>query len=399
MELTTYSSYEQYKEHFDSCMKATANNFVTIGHLLIIARDTDILRESGYMTMGAFAKCEYGLDESTASRFIAICEKYGAGSDHLLPEYESHGYAKLSEMLTLPDNVAEIITPEMTREEIREIKQEVREEQAITPIEVALEQRAGNEDEHIETTLIKGYLENRPAEFKKIFEIVSKDVPPEEVHQAIADTLAPSGMGVLVQRLAGIGKFMIKIDGTRNPVTLVDVRNGKNTAIEWGDFTNYIAWIFSPDLFSTPYPEIEDIYKAIYGTDMPEIIETPKQEDRVKTEKKATANATEKLSKTLNKLPQEKQIAPAQEEKKDGEIQSEVDAGGADNIVESGAPAAEENGSLDGGNSETSLQGIESAARNALSNVTAAVNNKAWEAALADAENLVHYIKTILGRA
>ncbi len=310
MELsTTYENYAQYKEQFDACMKATANNFVAIGHLLIVARDTDILKESGYMTMGSFAKSEYGLDESTASRFIAICEKYGNGSDRLLPEYERHGYAKLAEMLTLPDNISEVITPEMTREEIREIKQEVKEEQAITPLEVSLEEREGSEEEHIETTMIKGYLEYRPAEFKKIFEIVSKDMPPETIYQGVADVLAPSGMGVLVQRISGLGKFMIKIEGIQNPVTFIDVRQGQNTVIDWEDFVNYVAWVFD-DLSEFDRP-IEEIYRAVYGTDMPEIEE--EEEKRVKTEK--TAKASDKTAKPSEKIAKTEEKTAKTEEK------------------------------------------------------------------------------------
>ena len=79
MAIVTYNYYEDFKKHFDSCMQQfdscmqqTANNFVKIGYLLKQARDTDILKESGYSGMGEFAKAEYGLDNSTTSRFIAI---------------------------------------------------------------------------------------------------------------------------------------------------------------------------------------------------------------------------------------------------------------------------------------------------------------------------------------
>ena len=121
MAIVTYSYYEDFKQQFDSCMQATANNFVKIGYLLKQARDTDILKESGYSGMGEFAKAEYGLDNSTTSRFIAICDRYGAGNDHLLPKYAEYGYSKLAEMLTLPDSVADAITPEITKEEIASV--------------------------------------------------------------------------------------------------------------------------------------------------------------------------------------------------------------------------------------------------------------------------------------
>ncbi|MBR2187600.1 MAG: hypothetical protein IJ857_09710, partial [Lachnospiraceae bacterium] len=172
MAIVTYSYYEDFKQQFDSCMQQTANNFVKIGYLLKQARDTDILEESGYSGMGEFAKAEYGLDNSTTSRFIAICYRYGAGNDHLLPKYAEYGYSKLAEMLTLPESVADAITPEITKEEIREIKQEIREEEKITDIEVCIEKTDHPEadDGNTLTELIKNYLKEYPKEFKALAE-------------------------------------------------------------------------------------------------------------------------------------------------------------------------------------------------------------------------------------
>ena len=56
-----YGGYQGFKAKFDFVMNKTASYFVEIGQMLKEARDTDILRGSGYSGMGDFAAKEYGL--------------------------------------------------------------------------------------------------------------------------------------------------------------------------------------------------------------------------------------------------------------------------------------------------------------------------------------------------
>ncbi len=352
MAIVKFENYETFKGQFDRCMNATANNFVTIGYLLKQAKETDILKESGYSGMGEFAKTEYGLDESTTSRFIAICERYGNGEDRLIPEFEPFGYAKLSEMLTLPEHISEALTAEMTREEIREIKQEVKEEQAISPMEVMMEpENKEDKDTRIEILVLKEYLRYRPTEFKKIYELIGTE--KQDIYQELADILAPQGLAMLIQRVSGHGKFMIKIDGIKNPVTFIDVRANENRVMEWEEFAHHISAVF--DSFDIP---AADQFKQIYGEEM-KIEEAPVEEkkpERIKSEPKPpkavekTEKPSEKTEKTseipeesstpeekpveddfMNK-PEEKkeEIAPAQ-----SEAQSEDDstAAGSEDIT------------------------------------------------------------------
>ena len=61
-----------------------------IGYLLKVARDTNILAESGYATVTDFAKAEYGIDKTQVSRFISINDRFSEDgySDHLLTSYK-----------------------------------------------------------------------------------------------------------------------------------------------------------------------------------------------------------------------------------------------------------------------------------------------------------------------
>ena len=119
--------YQDFKVALDVEIKEAAAGFVRIGYLLKIARDTRVLEESGYATVADFAKAEYGLSKDVVSRYIAINDKYSENgySDKLQERYQNFGVAKLAEMLTLPEAIAEELTPAITRNEIQEIKHEL----------------------------------------------------------------------------------------------------------------------------------------------------------------------------------------------------------------------------------------------------------------------------------
>ena len=54
-------TYQEYKQELDAVLTRTAEDFVQIGYLLKVARDTNVLAESGYATVTDFAKAEYGM--------------------------------------------------------------------------------------------------------------------------------------------------------------------------------------------------------------------------------------------------------------------------------------------------------------------------------------------------
>ena len=134
-------TYQEYKAELDGELQRTAEGFVRIGYLLKVARDTNILKESGYTNVTEFAKAEYGIDKTQVSRFIHINDKFAENgySDHLLPEYQGYGYAKLTLMMQLPDAINEGLTPGYSKAEIQAIKDELDEENKVSDIERMLE--------------------------------------------------------------------------------------------------------------------------------------------------------------------------------------------------------------------------------------------------------------------
>lgn len=335
MAIVTYNFYEDFKKQFDSCMQETANNFVKIGYLLKQARDTNILKESGYSGMGEFAKAEYGLDNSTTSRFIAICDRYGAGNDHLLPKYAEYGYSKLAEMLTLPESVADAISPEVTKEEIREIKQEIREEEKITDIEVCIEKAAHPEinDNNPLVEVVKGYLKECPKEFKEL---------AENGEVKAVDILAPSGSAVLMARVPGIGRMMLTLEDGQ-PVKLVNVR--ANTTEEFSDeqLEAAVRGIFYPVAAGSA----EEAYREIYGEEMPKVPdkapETKKSPEKKKVKiakKKPEKEKTEESGNTDKERDAESVTPEESEEVK--EIEEGEDTENIDKYSETAETTTEE---------------------------------------------------------
>ena len=99
-------------------------DFVRIGYILRKIDELKLYENDGYKSIAEFAKAECELSDSDVTRFMQINEKYSIGgySEELKEEFLEYGYSKLVEMLALPDGDMEMITPEVSREGIRELK-------------------------------------------------------------------------------------------------------------------------------------------------------------------------------------------------------------------------------------------------------------------------------------
>lgn len=247
-ELQAKGTYSEFKEQLDIEIKKSVESFVKIGYLLKIARDTEILYESGYPSMVEFAKGEYNLSKDQVSRFIAINDKFSVDgySDKLQEKYEGYGVAKLAEMLTLPDVVVDIIEPEMTRAEIQEIKREVKEEQTISDIEVMLEEKdAKLEDMNMIQKFMYQYFYEKRMDFIQMAAVINGELgSTEQEIEKTLQVLAPSGIATKKVRIAGIGKMFLSIKGKDNNLELVNVRANEMESISWIMFLDDIAQLY-----------------------------------------------------------------------------------------------------------------------------------------------------------
>lgn len=256
-ELRNIENYEQFKQALDTELANQAAGFVRTGYLLKKARDTDILAASGYNTVAEFAKAEYGLSKDIVSRYIAINDRYSEGgySDRLQDKYEGYGVAKLQDMLTLPIEVVDLISPEMTRKEIAEVKAEVREEEAISPVEVAIEgEDVQQADMDLSQKAIFQYAKDNPEIFKKLLKW-KKDGDSEELESI----LAPSGIAVLASRPQGIGKVFTSFKGEGQPVDILAVRSNEKQTLSMDEYAEKVREVF------TPMADMPDAYEKTSG--------------------------------------------------------------------------------------------------------------------------------------
>ena len=115
--------YNTYKVGIKASLALAANNFFEIGYFLNQIKDKELYRQDGYKDIWEFAKTEYGLSMSSASRFMAIHKKFSlCGTDKMAVEYANYGPSKLQEMLTMSEDELEQVTPDMTVKEIRQVK-------------------------------------------------------------------------------------------------------------------------------------------------------------------------------------------------------------------------------------------------------------------------------------
>lgn len=266
LDLNEYKTYGEYKAALDGELQKSAESFVRIGYLLKVARDTDILAESGYSSVNEFADKEYGLDKSQVSRFIRINDEFSKNgySDRLQERYRSFGYSKLAIMLLLPAEINEELSSGYSKADIQAIREEIDEERQTSDIEVMLEEKDERQ-------------QDRSAFGKALYQL-GKDNPEMyigiydamcgagSVIEEIMDMLAPEGEEIISVRIAGEGRKMLSIKGTAIDPVLVDVRSGEKQSCTWTELVNELkalchnaenaqkAWEI---LYGEPFPEKE----------------------------------------------------------------------------------------------------------------------------------------------
>lgn len=319
MDIAVYQNYAQYKAELDNEISREAAGFVKIGYLLRLAQDTDILRESEYSNVNEFAKAEYGLDKSQVSRFMAINERFSIDgySDKLETQYNGFGVAKLSIMLQLPDAINEQLSPDLTKSEINTIKDELKEEQSISDLEVLMEEKRIMP---IFEQAISNILHAHPEIYEQIWEENRKasqfNIEPSSRDFA-EDVLAAAGDAIYTTRLEGIGKIMLKISSGKEQITITNMRTGEIDVPGWEELGNLLT--FNPRC-ATAAEEWADYFGEEWPLkDEPKEPEKPQKvitsvKKEPKKEEKPIKTQSEEPKPIMNKPIQEAEIEPVEEE-------------------------------------------------------------------------------------
>lgn len=288
-------SYKEFKAELDAEMNRVANGFVRIGYALKVARDTSILYESGYTSVVAFAAGEYNLDKSQVSRFIAINDKFSEGgySDRIQEQYAAFGYAKLSLMLNLPDEVNELLTPDLSKADVKAIKAEIDEEQKTTDIELMIEQQEHlqehpeQQEENMLVKAVKSRLHDAPEMYGELFDVIGQ---PHSVRD-VSEIFCPGESKVDMVRIPGMGRLMVSYKGPDKNIELVAVRSGEKESYTWQDMENLLNSIMPGNdvaaawqqVYAEPYPE-----KAKVAPAQPERSTAKQEQPKPKEKSKVT---------------------------------------------------------------------------------------------------------------
>lgn len=270
-ELININTYNEFKSALDTELKNQAEGFVRTGYLLKKARDTEILRESGYTSVAEFAKAEYGLSKDIVSRYIAINDRYAVDgySDKLQEKYQGYGIAKLQEMLTLSDGVVDMLSPEMSKREIQDVKREIAEEEKISDIEVLIEQQeAGSQDKTLLQRVMYQFFYDKREKFIELADVIEGKIEGEAAVNKILDAIIPSGIGPIFVRIKGVGKMMLSFHNADNDIEMLNVRTGEQETVTWDRLIETIK---------LPFPATKESWEHLYDEEF-EKVEPIKQE-------------------------------------------------------------------------------------------------------------------------
>lgn len=277
-ELQAFASYADFKEKLDNNFKRQANDFVAAGYMLKVARDTDILKESRYKTVAEFAKAEYGFSKDIVSRYIAINDRFSENgySMTLANKYTEFGFTKLAEMLSIPEEIADELSPEMTRTQIQEVKKEVKAEQAVSDIEVMCETKEKEFTDDLEA-FIYYYLEDKEEVFIELAKCTSI--------KGLFEILAPAEDNILTARIPGKGRYMLHLLNSEKDLTLISVRTREKESRGPEELQKLIASRVFMKVYSEVYPEKAKVVPAQPVQCVEKSTETEKTETKTEVKK------------------------------------------------------------------------------------------------------------------
>lgn len=321
-EIISYEErYRKYKQELDGAFTQAAEKFVLIGYLLREAAETDILRSSGYKNMEEFAYAEYGVEASQANRFININRRFseGGNSKQLKQQYRGIGSSKLAVMLTIPDEINEVLPKTLTKDELLEIQAEVKEEKKVSDIEVEIEraEAAAVTDKPMlppEGSPLRRNLWQLGKEqeelFRKLWRICFLHTAFGNKNNAeIMDVLIPQGDAVYTVRIPGERRTQIIVNS--DGATIVNLKTLERSKYTEDQICDAVRSLI--DGGSSP----EEQYKKLYGEDLtpeePEIApvqptDSPKEK---KPEKRKESRVT-KANTEPKKKPKEPEKKPEQ---------------------------------------------------------------------------------------
>lgn len=308
-EVLSFAGYQEFASAADRTAVKIKEGFMEMGYLLKIARDTDILRGSEYRSCEEFADKRYGLDKGTVSRYIRIVERFSVGGNsHILQDgYRNVGFAKLSLMLHLSDEVAEELMDRYSKAEVQMVKEEIEAEQAISEIELAIEKaekaETDTEEQRNASMLelaVRQLGREQPDLYRKLWHI--KRTHSANVVSPLLEAFAPDGSSIHMARIPGIGRLMLSISESEdNPVSVINIRSNAKEKFDTNDLAAAVDVIINTSVASA-----DESYREVYSEPIQEA-----NEEKSKVAPVQPAKEKRKQSKVVKARPREQQPAAA----------------------------------------------------------------------------------------
>lgn len=196
-------------------MRRSARDAVQLGFMLRRVAEGR-LWETYHDSFDGYLREGLRMDYSLASRFMKINEKYSVSgkSMDIKPEYEGYSQGALIEMLNLPPELEEKVSPEMTVREVREIKRKAKpkkempvpkREETETVIdgeyrevpqeaeEKVATSQPGAPEAHDDYWFVRQYMGMHPAEAEGMIEVCLLEGDGSERPKALQKYISPYG--------------------------------------------------------------------------------------------------------------------------------------------------------------------------------------------------------------
>lgn len=238
----TLNDWLEMKQSLERELSNLKTGFIRVGYVLRKIDGSKGYEQDGYKSVAEFAKAEYGLSASTVSRFMAINEKFSLDgySERLDPKYIGFRQSIMGEMLGLPDQDLDLVTPETSRQDVRELKQFNRQEP-----------EKGIADDLRD--LIESYFRENKEELNELYN--APGTPTQEI-------LNPSGNKVYRK---GMYMMFFYTDNVKTKKF-----GGATDAYNWEEFRGLIDSVFASSAG-------QDTYENYFG--IPQKEEVPKAEE------------------------------------------------------------------------------------------------------------------------
>lgn len=115
--------YQECKEFINARLQSMTRDYIAIGYYLKYVRDHKLYMEDGYKDVFEFSQNEFGMKRSTVNHCIRINSEFSIDGNSPIPDnqYEKFSKSQLQELLYIPEEMREEVTPEMTVKEIRKL--------------------------------------------------------------------------------------------------------------------------------------------------------------------------------------------------------------------------------------------------------------------------------------